>query len=145
MPFIQSLMGFQLFYKKLVGIVFSKLFEFFYIMPGKVHISFINLISESFFPSLKKTAFQLFNQFFPKIYPQFTSPRKKLRYLRIHDPRNVKIQDYPRIPSSSVRQGCVGDPGLILMDEFVFLPRTVCRTQGFFLITLNFRTSVCLC
>ena len=45
MPFIQSLMGFQLFYKKLVGIFFSKLFEFFYIMPGKVHISFINLIS----------------------------------------------------------------------------------------------------
>lgn len=45
MPFIQSLMGFQLFYKKLVGIFFSKLCEFFYIMPGKVHISFINLIS----------------------------------------------------------------------------------------------------
>ena len=76
MPFIQSLMGFQLFYKKLVGIFFSKLCEFFYIMPGKVPISFINLISESFFPSLKKQLFSCSINFFQKYILNLHRPGK---------------------------------------------------------------------
>ena len=132
-------MVFQLLYKKVVVIFFRNFLGFFYIIPEKVHMSSINLISESFFSIVKKKQlFQLFNQFFPKYISSIDVAQEKST-LSSH-PRDVKIQDYPRIPSSSVRQGCVGDPGLILIDEFFFfLRRTVCRTQGFFLITLTFK------
>ena len=50
-------MGFQLLYKKLVDIFFRNFVSFFYIIPEKVHMSFINLISESFFPIVEKKSF----------------------------------------------------------------------------------------
>ena len=70
--FIQKLVGFQLFYNK--DVFFYKFSLLFLIIPEKVHMSMIHLILGLFlFYCWKKTVFQLFNQFFPKIYPYLTS------------------------------------------------------------------------
>ena len=116
-------------------------------------MSFINLISRSFFfPTLKKKKqlFQLFNQFFRKCILNWLFPDKKSAFLH---QRNVKFKDYLRIISSPAGEGCVRDSVLILIDEFpwdfffyfVFFYVELFAVHRAFLIILNFSTGVRLC
>ena len=114
-------------------------------------MSFINLISRSFFPQRwKKQLFQLFNQFFRKCILTWLCSDKKSTFLH---QRNVKFEDYLRITSSPAGEGCVRDSVLILIDGFlwdfffyfVFFYVELFALHGAFLIILNFSTGVRLC
>ena len=93
----------------------------------KVHMLSINMISESFFPSLKKkTAFSLVQSIFSKIYIlNWCRPGKKYVIFASTWCKNLGL------PANSLLVGKIGvrwGPGSDFDWRVFFLRRTVCRT-----------------
>ena len=111
---------------------------FFYIFPVKVHMSFINFMSESFFPIVEKKAFQ-FNKFYQKYILNWHCQGKKVRSLLIHG----KILGLPENYHLAGKLGALGTRVWFWLTSLYYFTQNC--LPYFAIFFYNFWTWVCLC